>query len=333
MGWIERFLSVVAASLSIVAPAHAQQVPEPLPIVLGIPAPPNSEVIALCPDVGEFPEVWTARDHGLGLAGRLAQRGYKVFLVDPWDSTEARVDGFDGVVRTSYPVLMDRLAELGNGRVTWIGHGLCGMLPIAAAARASVRTPAARWVALGTRFVYRSPSPLLEQWLAGWQGAERPLPELLENLLFTGLRTQYGSRPSSVPPTIEGEGTTPAQILESFHRHKLSRPPARAVLEDMTRWFETGSLTDTEGWTDYTLGVATVPGRALIVAGASDPLAPPEDVLPVLDGLPESAAAQFELLSRVNGDREEYGHLGMLLSRNSARDVDKLIARWLAVGR
>ncbi len=330
MGRIGRFVGVVFAVLMGSSPAMAQKIPEPVPIVRGIPAPPKSEVIALCPDIGEFQEVWTARDGGL--AEKLAAGRRKVFLVDPWDTTEARVDGFDGVVRVVYPALVDKLARAGNGKVTWIGHGLCGMLPIAASARQSDNTPAARWVALGTRFAYRSPSPLLQQWLASWQGAERALPELLESLLFSGLREKLGSRNSSVPVSIEGEGATPSQIMESYHRNKLSRPPARAVLEDVVRWFQTGTMTDTEGWTDYTRGYDTVTGPALIVAGASDAMAPPEDVLPVVDSLPESVGARFELLSRINGHREEYGHLGMLLSRHSARDVDGLISRWLAGG-
>lgn len=328
MGGFGRFVGLVFAALTVAGSATGQEIPEPIPIVRGIPAPPDSEVIALCPDIGEFPEVWTARDGGL--AEKLARGRRKVFLVDPWDTTEARVDGFDGVVRVVYPALVDRLARAGNGRVTWIGHGLCGMLPVAAAARRSAHTPAARWAAVGTRFAYRSPSPLLTAWLAGWTGAERPLPELLESLLFSGLRTGLGSRNSSVPNSVQGEGTTPSQILESFHRTKLSRPPAKAVLADVARWFQSGSMTDTEGWTDYTLGYQTVSGPALIVAGASDAMAPPEDVLPAVEALPDSLDVRFELLSRINGDREEYGHLGMLLSRFSARDVDSLIARWLA---
>jgi len=329
MGWIEWFGGALVAGLLITTPARAQEVPDPIPVVRGIPAPQDADVVALCPDIGEFPEVWLARD-GSGLAGRLATGRSKVFLVDPWATTEARVDGFDGVVRTVYPALLKKLGAAGNGEVTWVGHGLCGLLPLAAAARASVNVPAKRWIALGTRFAYRSPSPLVERWLAGWGGAERPLPELLESLLFTGLRERLGSRPSSVPVGMEGEGTTPSQILESFHRNKLSRPPAKAVLEDLGRWFETGRMTDTEGWTDYTLGYQSVTGPALLVAGASDPFAPPEDVLPALDALPAAVEAEFELLSRINGDREEYGHLGMLLSRFSGRDVDGLITRWLA---
>ncbi len=323
-------LFVVALGLAVLpARLEAEIFPEPEPVVRGFPPPPNADVVALCPDMSEWPSVFVARD-GSGLAGKLARTRRKVFLVDPWKTVAARVDGFDGVVREVYPWMLERLRQLaGGGEVTWIGHGLCGLLPVAATARGSAVTP--RWVALGTRFDYRLPSPLLDEWLRAWHEDERPLPLLLQALLFTGLRPALGSRRTSVPPAL---GTDPDDepwaVLEAYHRDHLARPPPAAVLEDVRRWYATGDLTDSEGWIDYRRGFATVPGPALIVAGASDAVAPPESVLPALDALPDDFDVTWHLLSRLDGDREEYGHLGMLLSRHSARDVDPMIAAWLS---
>ncbi len=328
--WTTRALIfVVACALSIPGSGwSADGWPDPVPIVRGIPAPPDADVIALCPDIGEYPRVFTARD-GEGLAGRLASGSqYRVVLVDPWSSTAARVAGFDGVAREVYPGMIDQLAAQG-GEVTWIGHGLCGLLPIAASARASVRTVAARWVALGTRFDYRDPSPLLRGWLDAWRAGERPLPQQLAALLFSGLRPALGNRPSSAPAHLGDDGGDPAGVVEAFWRERLSREPASAVLEDIGRWFETGRMTDSEGWTDYSRGYESVTGPALLVAGASDAMAPPEDVLPAMDRLGSDVGARFHLLSRSDGDKEEYGHLGMLLSRHSARDVDGMISAWI----
>lgn len=308
---------------------EAEIYPEPEPVVRGFPAPPGAEVVALCPDFSEWPSVFTARD-GSGLAGRLARTRRRVFLVDPWKTVAARVDGFDGVVREVYPWLLERLEQLsGGGEITWVGHGLCGLLPVAATARGSVLSP--RWVALGTRFDYRLPSPLLTEWLHAWHGSERPLPKLITALLFTGLRPALGSRRTSVPTALGVDpDDEPGAVIEAYHRDHLARPPPAAVLEDVRRWFATGEMTDSEGWIDYQRGFAEVGGPALIVAGASDAAAPPESVLPALDQLPDSFDATWHLLTRLDGDREEYGHLGMLLSRHSARDVDLMIAAWLS---
>jgi hypothetical protein len=324
-------LAIALLGLAFAVPAQTQAgaVAEPVPVVRGIPAPDGSPAIALCPDIGEWPKVFEARD-GSGLAGRLAHGRQRVFLVDPWDTTAARIDGFDGVARDVYPALLERLHELGGGDVTWIGHGLCGLLPVAAAARASANAPATRWVALGTRFSHRDPSPLVLEWLRAWHGGERPLPDLLTSLLFTGLRPSLGSRKSSVPHALAAEtDSEPDTVLEAYHRTHLSRPPPKAVLEDLLRWYETGAMYDSQGWVDYERGYDSVTGPALIVAGASDPMAPVEDVLPAIERLPSEVGATWHLLSRVNGDKEEYGHLGMLLSRHSARDVDALVTAWM----
>ena len=308
--------------------ARAGAVPEPVAVVRGQASGYESEVIALCPDISERPEVFTARD-GEGLAGHLALGRQKVYLVDPWSSPTAHAEGFDGVVREVYPQLLERLAlQSGNKRITWIGHGLCGLLPLAAAARPSGNPPATRWVALGSRFSWAHPSPALVDWVAASLAA-RALPDAVQRLLFTGLRDALGARRSSLPSGIEARGSLP-ESFELFHRQTIGRPPPRAILEDMQRWFEAGRMTDRAGWIDYGVGYDNVRGPALIVAGASDAVAPPEDVLPALDRLGADVGASYRLLSRVEGDREEYGHLGMLLSRHASRDVDALISAWLA---
>ena len=300
---------------------------EPVPVVRGQPSAFDSEVVALCPDISERPDVFLARD-GDGLAGHLARGHQKVYLVDPWASPTAHAEGFDGVVREVYPQILARLAQQsGHDRITWIGHGLCGLLPLAAAARPSGNPPPTRWVALGTRFDWRLPSPALVDWIAASLAA-RALPDAVQRLLFTGLREALGARQSSLPAAIERRGSLP-ESFEIFHRAQIGRPPARALLEDMQRWINAGRITDRAGWIDYSIGYDNVRGPALIVAGASDPVAPPEDVLPGVDRLGREAGARYHLLSRVEGDREEYGHLGMLLSRHSARDVDSLISAWL----
>ncbi|MBJ94144.1 MAG: hypothetical protein CMP23_06650 [Rickettsiales bacterium] len=305
---------------------------EPHAVVRGHPPGGDAEVVALCPDITERSEVFTARD-GDGLAGSLARAGYRVYLVDPWSSSQAQVRGFDAVVREVYPALLADLARRGGGgQVTWIGHGLCGFLPVAAAARPDQKLPQQRWVALGTRFSWTLPSPLLLRWLRSWQANEVPLPELVARLLFTGLRPRSGPRPSSAPAQLD-QARHPAEVLQAVHSAKVARPPPRALVEDLLRWFEQGAARDREGWVDYSTGLASIAAAGLLVAGASDPLAPPEDVLPALRSLAADSVTQLLVLSRGNGDLEEYGHLGMLLSRHSARDVDGSVVQWLRRGR
>ena len=325
-----RCLRAIGAACLLLLPAasSAGDRPEPQPVERGTPSAYEAEVIALCPDIGERPEVFLARE-GEGLATHLARGPWKVYLVDPWSTPTAAAEGFDGVVRDVYPWLLQRLAEAsGHERVTWIGHGVCGLLPLAAAARPSGNPPPTRWVALGTRFDWSLPSPVLERWVDGWRTGAPPLPDLVQRLLFTGLRAAVGSRNSSVPRGVQVVGT-PAESLEFLHRDTIARTPPAGVLDDLARWMSQGRITDRSGWVDYEAAYANVRGPALLVAGASDGVAPPEQVLPALDRLAPEVGARWHLLSRISGDREEYGHLGMLLSRHAARDVDPLITAWL----
>lgn len=307
--------------------AHAADPLEPIPVVRGAAGAFDTEVVALCPDVSEKPEVFLARD-GDGLAGHLARGRQQVYLVDPWASPTAHAEGFDGVVREVYPAILKRLAAAGGQeRITWIGHGLCGLLPMAAAARPSGNPPPVRWIAMGSPFDWSQPAPSLVAWVDAWL-AGKALPQSVMRLFFTGFREALGARRSSLPGDIERRGSL-EESFELHHRQNVSRPPPVAVLEDLKRWFEAGQLTDRAGWIDYGIGFRNVQGPGLLVAGASDPVAPPESMLAGLDRFAPEAGVGYHLLSRVDGDREEYGHLGMLLSRHSARDVDPLISAWL----
>ena len=325
-------LGCLACALILIGwpPAAGAQQEVPLtPVVRGAPAGAGAEVVVLCPDIGVRPEVFISRGRG-GLGLKLAQSGYRVYLVDPWNSSAASDDGFDGVVSVVWPTIMEKVKQIAGGApVTFVGHGLCGLLPTAAAvAPRGTEIPGMRWVAMGSRFDWRIASPAWLEWLQAWDREERPLPRLTSRTFMTGFRPALGGRASSAPPTLSQEGDV-VEVMYRFYEKGLHREPPRAVVADVLRWFATGAMTSRQGWVDYGDGLALVKGSALVVAGMADPVAPPEDVLYVLDRLPASANARYRLLSRASGHNEEYGHLGMLLSRHAAWDVDRVLLAWL----
>jgi len=325
-----RALLLVLPLLLCGAPAAlAQDTVQLVPVVSGMPAGPDADVVVLCPDLGLRPDVFLSRGGG-GLAPRLAQAGYRVFLVDPWNTSMASDDGFDGVVSEAFPQIMGKVKAVSEGaRVTFVGHGLCGLLPVAAAADPRGTALQYQWVALGTRFDWRVAAPRWRQWLTAFIDGERPLPPVEKNTLLTGLRPGVGTRASSVPADLDQDGDL-QETLYRFYDRSLYREPPVEVLRDVLRWLDTGTMTSRKGWVDYSRGLDAVQGPVLLVAGMSDPVAPPEDVLPGLDRMSARIGVDYRLLSRANGHREEYGHLGMLISRHSARDLDRLVLAWLA---
>lgn len=310
--------------------ALAGDVPDPVPFVSGSQPAVDAEAVALCPHIGERPEVFLS-GQGKGLAGTLARLGYRVYLVNPWVTEEARTHGIDGVARSVYPVILRKLAKMsGQDEITWVGHGTCGVLPIASAATPveGGKIPTVRWVALGTRFDYRFPSDAEMAWLTTWSDGEPPLPLAVKRMYMTGLRAALPPRNASTPPRLDQE-LEPHDALARLFNKSYAIPPPKAVVDDLLRWYRDGRMTSKEGWVDYDRGFELVTGPVLFVAGATDTVAPPEDMLPAYERLGTRLATRFRLMSRVNGHREEFGHLGLVLSRFARRDVDAVIGAWL----
>jgi hypothetical protein len=317
---------VIVLMASAVVPARAQQAVPLTPVVRGTPAGDGAEVVVLCPDIAVRPEVFISRGRG-GLGHKLAQSGYRVYLVDPWNTSAASDDGFDGVVSDVWPIIAEKVKQISKGApVTFIGHGLCGLLPIAAAAAPRGTAVPMRWVSMGTRYDWRIASPAWTDWLAAWARDERPLPPVTKRTLLTGLRAPLGGRASSVPPTLPQDEDM-GEVMYRFYEKSIYREPPKAVIADVQRWFASGAMTSRQGWIDYSKGFDEVSGPALVLSGMSDPVAPPEDALYALERLGDRG--RYRLLSRASGHNEEYGHLGMLLSRHSAWDVDRVILAWL----
>ncbi len=273
-------------------------------------------MVVLCPDIGETSAVFTTRDGGGGLAQRLIRAGHEVELVDPWSSAAARERGFDAVLDEVYPVLVAQ-AGAGGDDVVWIGRGVCGLLPAAAAADG--RPPAvARWVSLGTRFDHRyAPSSHLE-WLRAWAEGAAASVEVERRALLTGLA---GTRRERRRGSAIGD-------VEALWRERVAAVPPPAVVADVLRWYEIGACTRRDDGRDHLTGLEHPHSTALLVAAVTDPLAPPEDVAAGLER--SDGDVSYRMLSRVNGHGEEFGHLGMMLSRAARRGVDPVVVAWLA---
>ncbi len=285
-------------------------------LALLVTAPAAAEertVVALCPDVGEDPDVFVVRDGRRSIAWRLAAAGYDVERVDPWSGAPADERGFDAVVEEVYPALVRTLQR--RGPVIWVGHGLCGLLPAAAAATGDAPVLAG-WASVGTRMDYRQQPPSVAAWLDAWAAGAAPSADTEARTLLTGVLTD--PRPGS---------SSRADVAALFG-DRVARPPPAAVVQDLQRWYAEGRAVDRRGEVDYLLGLHRVDGPALLVAGCSDPVAPPEDVLPALDTM--TCDVRYRMLSRINGHGEEFGHVGMLLSRAAPRGLDRVLLSWLA---
>jgi len=276
------------------------------------------EVVVLCPDIGETAAVFTTRDGGGGLAQRLIRAGHVVELADPWSGAVAREGGFDAVVDEVYPVIVAQAA--GDGAdVIWIGRGLCGLLPAAFASADVDGTPTVvAWASLGTRFDYRHAPPSHVQWLRSWSSGDAPGPAVERRALLTGL----------APTRRDRRRGSELAAVEQLWRSRVAVAPPAAVVEDMLRWYETGAVARRDDGQNYLSGLEAAGQRALMIAAITDPLAPPEDVIAGLEMA--QGDLSYRMLSRVNGHGEEFGHVGMMLSRAARHGVEPVVVAWLA---
>lgn len=311
----------------VAPPARSRDLPAPVPIVEGRAAPMDAPVVVLCPDIGESHEVFTARD-GRGLGTRLAEERFSVWVVNPWETDAAHVHGFDGVMREVLPAMVRAVqVRTGDRPITWIGHGYCGLLPVLAAATPGAERLFERWVAIGTPLdVGQAVSPELEL-LESWVRGERPLQQPYRAALLTGLQARNGPQASSAPPSLR-QDVHPEDVLLDYARNHLERLAPPAVAEQILRWRRSGSMHSAEGWLDYARGYGALVAPGLVLSGVSDPIASPATVAAVI---PRFGAARVEArtLGREHKGREDYGHLGLLLSRYAGKDVDETIVDWL----
>ena len=327
------FLGLSLLLLAVPTTSFATDIGSIEAIVRGVPPAPGSPVVALCPDLTERPEVFLARGDQ-SLAAVLARSGYKVLLVDPWSAQAVSAEGFDALASEVYPALIEELRRRADGaQVTFVGHGLCGFVPIAAASASPASSAPLDWVAIGTRLHWTRPSPLLEAWVEEWLNQERPVSEKVKALFFTGLRESLGPRPSSIPESWDPSEEAVTSQMERRHRERYARVPSAGVLEDIRRWFREGRATARRGWLNYESSMTQVSGRGLILLGLSDPVAPPERSLTSPETFSSATSVRTQVLSRSEGYGEDYGHLGLLLSRSATRDGDRLIKDWLIEGR
>lgn len=287
----------------------------------------DARVVVLCPGLGESHEVFTARG-GRGLGTRLAEEGFSVWVVNPWDTDAAHVHGVDGVMRDVLPAMIKSVqVRTGNRPITWVGHGLCGLLPVLAAATPGAERLFERWVSVGTRFDMRLPSPAEVEILRAWARGERPMQKPYRDALLTGFQPRSGPNPSSAPPGLP-QDVHPEEALLSYSRDHLERLAPSAVADQLLRWYESGRMDSAEGWLDYATGYARLSAPGLAIQGGTDGMAPPENLVAAL---PRFTATTVDalLLDRANRAKEDYGHLGLLLSRYAAKDVDEAVVLWL----
>lgn len=231
-----------------------------------------------------------------GLAPYLARRGFQVWITTH-DDLAAAIDH----VRTAS----------GAGQISLVGHGLGGTACYRHLATAGTTEGVAQLVTLGAPYRWSTRSPLLDEVLG-----ELGDPDTARYSQLAGTETR----------------TTPGDLFAV----SLSGLPVRRGPELLARAREAGAVTrraaldDLPAWVAGASPLPTLEGRALLLCGEIDRIAPCEEAWRARDALGPNAA--IHKLGYMNLDRLDFGHLDLILTPEARRRVFPVVARFLRAG-
>jgi pimeloyl-ACP methyl ester carboxylesterase len=131
---------------------------------------------------------------------------------------------------------------------------------------------------------------------------------------------------------------SPLQIIHN--PENTDGPTQRRAMVNMIANFSRNELLQYSDWIlndvfrsidhrrDYRGELARICVPALFLAGARDVFAPPDAVKAAFDAV-ASADKQFQICSRAQGMRVNYGHFDLVIGREAPGEIFPMIARWL----
>lgn len=265
---------------------------------------------------------------GPSLASALSRAGFAVYLLSHRGDADAlapegpRDFDFDAIVARDLPAALERVREhAGFPRAHWIGHGLGGQLAYAHVARtggaglaslvalcaavrfARARSPLRRWARVAGLLPqgWRVPGRALGPWIAPWVDDQGGLPGVSEG------------------------GATPGARLRGALHHSAEDVPV-ALVAQIHRWLQEGSLVDATGGWDYAEALRRAQAPLLVGVAEADAVCPPEAGLAALErwGVPDRQALHLPA---------SYGHLDPLLAADAPEASFAPVVAWLDARR
>jgi pimeloyl-ACP methyl ester carboxylesterase len=103
---------------------------------------------------------------------------------------------------------------------------------------------------------------------------------------------------------------------------------SRNELLQYSDWILNDTFRSIDHRRDYRAELPRITTPTLFLAGTRDVLAPPDAVKLTFDSV-GSADKQFQICSRAQGMRVNYGHYDLLIGREAPAEIYPLIARWI----
>lgn len=244
---------------------------------------------------------WIARN-GNGLAPALFRAGYDVWIGETrghggsdTGHPQYRCWSIEDLVRHDIPAIAEAVADGNNSPQHWLGHSFGGVYTVAAL---SLQTLDPEHV--GSLILAGSQVSEGQRWLTNpaLNSAIRILTRMLGRLPARAL----GMGNEDEPPGISNETLY-------WKRHR--------------RWVSPGG-------TDYTRGLGRLDMPLLALAGCGDTMDPPSGCKAFIQPIGSRQKNLWEL-GRAYGYERDYGHVDMIISSDSEREIWPRLAAWLRI--
>jgi pimeloyl-ACP methyl ester carboxylesterase len=268
------------------------------------------------------------------LAGYLARRGFDVFVAALRGDPDAVAPGsraddwtFDDHVNQDLPAILAEVRGLAAvDRVHLLGHSMGGLLAYAYTAihgEAAVESITALGSPVGFA---EGPAVVGNRAVVEWLA--RHLARLPVRALARAWALLLGT------PLLRAElerQCNPLNVDTPYARralwHALANPGRRILLQ-FADWIDHDAFRSADRHVDYREAMSRLRVPLLVVAGAADRLARPENVMRAV-----AAARHADVLTvtlgRADGCQEDYGHLDMIFGRRVVEEVFPRLAGFL----
>ncbi|HMV76473.1 MAG TPA: alpha/beta fold hydrolase [Leptospiraceae bacterium] len=219
------------------------------------------------------------------------------------------------------------LKASGTDKVNWIGHSMGGMVMYMRIGTMN-ENRVANLVTLGSPFLFPFPSWKLK--IQKKAGFFTPLFWVIPSGFFsrimgyTGLpmmNEQYLSSMYWYPPNLGEENE---KELFKYGIDDESPKLLAQFAESLGEW----SYRSKDGKTDFTENLRNIHIPALLVAGRRDHMGSPYQVRYVYDRI-SSRDRTMMVIGRTEGKSEDYGHVDLVISKDSVKDIQMPIIEWL----
>jgi pimeloyl-ACP methyl ester carboxylesterase len=261
---------------------------------------------------------------GASLAQHLAELGFDCYVPElrgAGHSERPRAGWtLDDYLERDIPAVLESVLHAsGQTEVSCIGHSMGGVLMLMYGIE-HPDAPISRLVTVGAALDYR-PGRNVYQDLRRL----RPFAGFLREVPF-GAIARAVSPLAGIGPTLPPEGM-------NFQRANVERSVCReimacgfgsiplALFDSLTTTFDAQGFSRNDGRIVYLARAKDLRIPTLLIAGSRDPQCSPEAITATLDSLSGVADKRALFFGRAHGQREDYGHLDLLVGKHAAVEV------------